>query len=79
MSRRYCYYNQAIKITDVQDLGDVMINQLTDLLLKIKKTLHINYNYLISEYSLILLGQKPNGTNIDKAINNLLLDLLMLM
>ena len=25
------YYNQAIKITDVQDLGDVMINQLTDL------------------------------------------------
>jgi cobaltochelatase CobT len=25
------YYNKAIKITDVQDLGDVMINQLTDL------------------------------------------------
>ena len=25
------YYNKAIKITDVQDLGDVMINQLSDL------------------------------------------------
>ena len=25
------YYDQAVKITDVQDLGDVMINQLTDL------------------------------------------------
>ena len=23
------YYNKAIKITDVQELGDVMINQLT--------------------------------------------------
>ena len=35
------YYNQAIKITDVQDLGDVMINQLTDLFDdKIKKTIH---------------------------------------
>jgi len=34
------YYNQAIKITDVQDLGDVMINQLTDLFVENKKTLH---------------------------------------
>ena len=35
------YYNHAIKITDVQDLGDVMINQLTDLfVLKNKKTIH---------------------------------------
>ncbi len=35
------YYKQAIKITDVQDLGDVMINQLTDLFVeKNKKTLH---------------------------------------
>ena len=35
------YYNQAIKITDVQDLGDVMINQLTNLFAeKDKKTLH---------------------------------------
>ena len=35
------YYNHAIKITDVQDLGDVMINQLTDLfVLKNKKTVH---------------------------------------
>ena len=25
------YYKKAVKITDVQDLGDVMINQLTDL------------------------------------------------
>ena len=25
------YYNKAVKITDVQDLGDAMINQLTDL------------------------------------------------
>ena len=35
------YYNQAIKITDVQDLGDVMINQLTELFVnKDDKTLH---------------------------------------
>ncbi len=35
------YYDQAVKITDVQDLGDVMINQLTDLFAdKNKKTLH---------------------------------------
>ena len=35
------YYNHAIKITDVQDLGDVMINQLTDLFVeRSKKTLH---------------------------------------
>ncbi|MDB9752456.1 cobalamin biosynthesis protein CobT [Pelagibacteraceae bacterium] len=35
------YYNQAVKITDVQDLGDVMINQLTDLFVKEnKKTIH---------------------------------------
>ena len=35
------YYNQAIKITDVQDLGDAMINQLTDLFVKTnKKSLH---------------------------------------
>ena len=35
------YYNKAVKITDVQDLGDVMINQLTDLSVKNnKKTLH---------------------------------------
>ena len=25
------YYNRAIKISDVQELGDVMINQLSDL------------------------------------------------
>ena len=35
------YYNRAVKITDVQDLGDVMINQLTDLFVEnSKKTLH---------------------------------------
>ena len=35
------YYSRAVKITDVQDLGDVMINQLTDLFVdKIKNTLH---------------------------------------
>ena len=35
------YYNRAVKITDVQDLGDVMINQLTDLFdEKSKKTFH---------------------------------------
>ena len=35
------YYDRAVKITDVQDLGDVMINQLTDLFVeKNKKTLH---------------------------------------
>jgi len=35
------YYNKAIKIADVQDLGDVMINQLTDLFSDDKKkTIH---------------------------------------
>jgi len=35
------YYNKAIKIADVQDLGDVMINQLTDLFSEGKKrTVH---------------------------------------
>ena len=35
------YYKRAVKITDVQDLGDVMINQLTDLFVENnKKTLH---------------------------------------
>ena len=36
------YYNKAVKITDVQDLGDVMINQLTELFTKNKKnkTIH---------------------------------------
>ena len=35
------YYNKAIKIVDVQDLGDVMINQLTDLFSEDKKkTIH---------------------------------------
>ncbi len=35
------YYKKAVKITDVQDLGDVMINQLTDLFTeKNKKSLH---------------------------------------
>ena len=33
------YYNRAVKITDVQDLGDVMINQLGDLFSE-NKTLH---------------------------------------
>ena len=28
------YYKRAVKITDVQDLGDVMINQLTELFVK---------------------------------------------
>jgi cobaltochelatase CobT len=31
------YYNKAIKIADVQDLGDVMINELTDLFSENKK------------------------------------------
>ena len=35
------YYERAIKIADVQDLGDVMINQLTNLFTeKKKKTIH---------------------------------------
>ena len=36
------YYNKAVKIADVQDLGDVMINQLTELFTKNSKnkTLH---------------------------------------
>ena len=35
------YYKKAVKIVDVQDLGDVMINQLTELFTeKNKKTIH---------------------------------------
>ena len=35
------YYKKAIKIADVQELGDVMINQLTKLFSeKINKTIH---------------------------------------
>ena len=35
------YYKKAIKITDVQELGDVMVNQLTELFSeKTKKTIH---------------------------------------
>ena len=34
------YYNKAVKITDVQDLGDVMINQLTDLFKDDKRVLN---------------------------------------
>ena len=34
------YYKKAVKITDVQDLGDVMINQLTDLFKDNKKVLN---------------------------------------
>ena len=35
------YYNKAIKITDVQELGDVMIHQLTKLFSeKSRKTIH---------------------------------------
>jgi len=35
------YYKKAIKISDVQELGDVMINQLTNLFSeKLKKTIH---------------------------------------
>jgi len=36
------YYKKAVRITDIQDLGDVMINQLSDLFSEniIKKTLH---------------------------------------
>ena len=42
-------YNQAVKITDVQDLGDVMINQLTDLFVeKNKKTSLKLFNIIIN-------------------------------
>ncbi len=34
------YYKKAVKITDVQDLGDVMINQLTDLFKEDKRVLN---------------------------------------
>ena len=34
------YYNKAIKISDVQELGDVMIDQLSDLFNNNKKKLH---------------------------------------
>ena len=34
------YYKKAVKIADVQELGDVMINQLTKLLSEKNKTIH---------------------------------------
>ena len=41
------YYDKAIKIADVQDLGDAMINQLTDLFSEDKKnTVHSNNFFL---------------------------------
>ena len=36
------YYNKAVKIADVQDLGDVMINQLTELFTKKSKITSIH-------------------------------------
>ena len=33
------YYKKAVKIVDVQDLGDTMINELSDLFSE-KKTIH---------------------------------------
>ena len=42
------YYNRAVKIADVQDLGDVMINQLTDLFAdKIKKYLTLSLRHYL--------------------------------
>ena len=38
------YYNKAVKIADVQDLGDVMINQLTDLFVEKSKIFTLNLN-----------------------------------
>jgi len=38
------YYNKAIKIADVQDLGDAMINQLTDLFSEDSKKLFTKFN-----------------------------------
>ena len=36
------YYKKAIRIADVQDLGDVMINQLTDLFTEKKNSTTIH-------------------------------------
>ena len=44
------YYNRAVKITDVQDLGDVMINQLTDLFVEKNKRLYIKVLLLKKDY-----------------------------
>ena len=40
------YYKRAVKIVDVQDLGDVMINQLSDLFTN-KKNLIKFYNKIL--------------------------------
>jgi len=37
------YYKRAVKIADVQDLGDVMINQLTELFSDKKIKLYTNF------------------------------------
>ena len=66
------YYDQAIKITDVQDLGDVMINQLTDLFVKKNKTTLHQLRAItpeLSDISFILFINSLNGINIVSAIN----------
>ena len=66
------YYKKAVKITDVQDLGDVMINQLTDLFKDDKRVLNQYFKSLNfkSVKSLILLIKILKGTNIIKATIN---------
>ena len=49
------YYSQAVKITDVQDLGDVMINQLTDLLSRRIKKQFTNSLFLKPDFPKSLL------------------------
>ena len=41
------YYNKAIKITDVQELGDVMVEPIKRVYLKIKKKL---IKYLVNQH-----------------------------
>ena len=68
------YYNQAVKITDVQDLGDVMINQLTDLFVEKNKknnSLIFISEAEVTEKSFILSISNLKGISITSAINSL--------
>ena len=70
------YYKHAVKITDVQDLGDVMIDQLTELFSnkRIKQYIKFYKTYLLKffcEKSLIFNIKYLNGINIVKATINL--------
>ena len=62
------YYKRAVKITDVHDLGDAMINQLTDLFSN-KKNIHKkNHADIFFSSGIVFFRRTLNGININKDI-----------